>query len=159
MILTAFLLSCGQNNIKQKEFEIKEKELNLKERELALKEKDSSIKSNFTLSTTATDTSKQLNIASIETKPNLPFVGTKYFMFMTVYMGYQITINQDETVLIKYIFSRGEDTQPSKVVYKGIYKKIMNGFTVKSDKILLDEKNCDDISGGLECEVPLRSQL
>lgn len=37
------LVSCGQNNNKQKEIELKEKELALKERELALKEKDATI--------------------------------------------------------------------------------------------------------------------
>ena len=35
-----FFISCGQNEIKQKELELKEKELALKERELNLKEKD-----------------------------------------------------------------------------------------------------------------------
>jgi len=41
-LLTAslFLISCGQNETKQKELELKEKELALKERELVLKEKD-----------------------------------------------------------------------------------------------------------------------
>jgi hypothetical protein len=34
------LISCGQNETKQKELELKEKELALKEREIALKEKD-----------------------------------------------------------------------------------------------------------------------
>ena len=35
-----FLISCGQNETKQKELELKEKELALKERELLLKEKE-----------------------------------------------------------------------------------------------------------------------
>ena len=40
-LVTAFLLSCNQSEIKQKELALKEKELALRERELALKEKDS----------------------------------------------------------------------------------------------------------------------
>lgn len=39
-VAIATLLSCGQNDTKQKEVELKEKELALKERELALKERD-----------------------------------------------------------------------------------------------------------------------
>lgn len=40
MIIVSFMmLSCGQNNIKQKELELKDRELALKEKELALKEK------------------------------------------------------------------------------------------------------------------------
>ena len=39
-IAVATLLSCGQNDTKQKELELKEKELALKEKELNLREKD-----------------------------------------------------------------------------------------------------------------------
>ena len=40
LTISLFLISCGQNETKQKELELKEKELALKERELDLKEKD-----------------------------------------------------------------------------------------------------------------------
>lgn len=43
IIASFILVSCGQNNDKQKELELKERELALKERELALKEKDTSV--------------------------------------------------------------------------------------------------------------------
>lgn len=42
IIFTFALLSCGQNETKQKELELKERELALKEKELVLREKDSS---------------------------------------------------------------------------------------------------------------------
>lgn len=41
-----FLISCGQNDTKQKELELKEKELALKEKELNLREKDSATSPN-----------------------------------------------------------------------------------------------------------------
>ncbi len=42
LIFTFALLSCGQNETKQKELALKERELALKEKELVLREKDSS---------------------------------------------------------------------------------------------------------------------
>ncbi len=44
LCITTLLLSCGQNDTKQKELDLKQKELELRERELALKEKDTTSK-------------------------------------------------------------------------------------------------------------------
>ncbi|MBL0202164.1 MAG: hypothetical protein IPP81_19010 [Chitinophagaceae bacterium] len=41
LTISLFLMSCGQNDTKQKELELKEKELALKQKELELKEKES----------------------------------------------------------------------------------------------------------------------
>jgi hypothetical protein len=41
-IIATILISCGQNDIKQKELELKEREIVLKEKEFALKQNDSS---------------------------------------------------------------------------------------------------------------------
>lgn len=41
LFVSLFLVSCGQNDTKQKELELKERELNLKEREFVLKQKAS----------------------------------------------------------------------------------------------------------------------
>ena len=50
LIAITTLLSCGQNDTKQKELELKEKELALKEKELNLREKDT-VKTNTTVDT------------------------------------------------------------------------------------------------------------
>lgn len=42
--ITILILSCGQNETKQKELELKERELALKEKELALKQNDTTNK-------------------------------------------------------------------------------------------------------------------
>ena len=41
LTISLFVMSCGQNDTKQKELELKERELALKEKEFAMKEKDS----------------------------------------------------------------------------------------------------------------------
>ena len=41
LCITTILLSCGQNDTKQKELELREREIALKEKELALKQNDS----------------------------------------------------------------------------------------------------------------------
>jgi hypothetical protein len=41
LTLCIFILSCGQNESKQKELELREREIAIKEKELALKQKDS----------------------------------------------------------------------------------------------------------------------
>ena len=44
LTLSIFILSCGQNDTKQKELELRERELALKEKELALKQQDTIVK-------------------------------------------------------------------------------------------------------------------
>ena len=61
--LSIFILSCGQNDTKQKELELKERELALKEKEFALKQSDTA--TNKSVTTTSVITSK------LETKADI----------------------------------------------------------------------------------------
>jgi len=56
LTLSIFILSCGQNDIKQKELELKERELALKEKELALIQQDTVSKQTTTVVPQAVDT-------------------------------------------------------------------------------------------------------
>lgn len=65
LFITISLLSCGQNDTKQKELELKERELALKEKELELKDKVSN--------TSMTDTANSKEVSSqIEVDQNVP---------------------------------------------------------------------------------------
>ena len=81
-ILVIMILSCGQNNTKQKELELKEKELELRELELNTKEKKDSTQ---TTSSTVTNIPifKNPTLLSLPTtiKSINDFVGQKYSTF------------------------------------------------------------------------------
>jgi hypothetical protein len=77
LTISLFIMSCGQNNTKQKELELKERELALKEKELQLKEKDTPA----TVPSTPTSTVSQnvpLNI-TYQTQEISPNVDMQYF--------------------------------------------------------------------------------
>ena len=67
MTISLFLLSCGQNENKQKELELKERELALREKELLQKESDTSTQKKVTVDTTKKNVI-QLNSSDIKVK-------------------------------------------------------------------------------------------
>ena len=68
--IITLLLSCGQNDTKQKELELKEREIAVREKELALKQRDSLNKQNakITESQISNDTKTEVNSNKEKTK-------------------------------------------------------------------------------------------
>ena len=99
LAVSLVLLSCGQNDTKQKELELKERELALKEKELQLKEntnlKDTA-KINATTTTTTAPPTATLNITyqTQEISPNVD---------MTYYKGKNLIFYYDEKTKGKII--------------------------------------------------------
>jgi hypothetical protein len=79
--ISFFIISCKQNNSKQKELEIRERELIMKEKEFSLKYSDSTQSEN-----TITNTSIQTTNLETEQKIDLPFIGKKYFETRPVFL-------------------------------------------------------------------------
>lgn len=109
LIFIMIVLSCNQNNNKQKELELKEKELQLKEKELALKEKS--------LSSDTTKNSDQKNIQTTKIVINHSDFKTFWADFKTVVLAN----NKTEVLKMTSI--------PFKDDYQEVYYKAYGGLT------------------------------
>jgi hypothetical protein len=159
LALSLFIMSCGQNDTKQKELELKERELALKEKELSLNYKDTVI-----LQKNLGDTVAVTPKVIAEDKIELPFIGTKYFNFMGGRGTEQsITITKDGTVILKSYGVPEAGTDPS-VDYKGKYSKLIkvNKYEIyKIDGSEIYRVNAKGVVGkGCEGEgIPCISEL
>ena len=126
LILSLSIISCGQNDTKQKELDIKEKELALKEKGVALKEKeinaDSSAKSNA-LANSTTPEQMILDIRSEFKRINSIRLTTKKYNF-----------HCDTDGTITYYTDNG------KIVKIAIDWGFMGDYSTKSEYYYKDDK-------------------
>ena len=146
--ISLLLISCGQNETKQKELELKEKELALKEKELALKYNDTA-----SAKMPSADTSKQITKTEVASTLQLPFIGEKYFNFGGGSgTGSSITITKDGLVIIKGVPDPGAERMGAKgeIEFKGQYKTIIKTKDGIRYKIEADKISMVDAKGNIE---------
>lgn len=141
LTVSLFMISCGQNDTKQKELELKEREIAIKEKELALASNDS-IKSSLIKPSIQTP----IKINKLE----LPFTGEKHFGFDASSV-YTLSISKDGIVTIRREVSSSYQealgaTDNDLIEFKGPFKtiiKIKDGYRYKieADKISIVDAN------------------
>lgn len=80
LTISLFIMSCGQNETKQKELELKERELALKEKEFALRDTAKNNKIKIDSLTNQTTIQKQ-TVNNVPLKANFPDIQTFYNFF------------------------------------------------------------------------------
>lgn len=166
LTISLFIMSCGQNDTKQRELELKERELALKEKELSLKYNDSTH-----LQTVKLDTTNKIANTEIKQQEDLPFVGKRiYNMDGGSGTANIITITKDGLVTIQGVPSNEAANEGAKgeIEFKGQYKPIIKTkrgsiYKIEVDKISLVnekgqiERGCG--SGGIDANEPCTATL
>jgi len=128
LIISLLVLSCSQNDTKQKELELKERELVLKEKEFELKQKDSA-----TLKDLKTDTVTQINAITVSPLNTDGDLG-------------QVTFSQKE----KTIFYYNLRSKKGKIKLNGVdyilnkyaFNSTSGSYTLSGDKVNIIAPNC-----------------
>ena len=155
LTISTFILSCNQNETKQKELELKERELALKEKEFALKEKDTA---NLKISpqneiSKPVEANKITKDTVLSSTNKFPFVGTKTFCIVkdvdNASGTFKVTITEDGTISYKVNYkNNGECMDGCPMNYKG---KLV-GLKTKDKAIIFSNENNFKYSDGEESE-------